>query len=215
MLKCLRSIVKRAAIALLSVFARFLYPRENMRGRWFEQHTIGWRWVWQSILWQKVLGFNRHCRWPVNPFNIVGPVENISFDIDDLNNFHMFGCYFQCFDARIVIGSGTYIAPNVGLITSNHNPMNPHEHRPGQDIIIGKSCWIGMNSVVLPGVHLGDHTVVGAGSVVTRSFPEGNCILAGAPARLIKDMAIVNAGVVGNATAADDSASPVQVPVIH
>jgi acetyltransferase-like isoleucine patch superfamily enzyme len=72
-----------------------------------------------------------------------------------------------------------------------------------------------MNSVVLPGVHLGDHTVVGAGSVVTRSFPEGNCILAGAPARLIKDMAIVNAGVVGNATAADDSASPVQVPVIH
>jgi len=188
-----RPIIKNIAISILKLFAGFLYPRQNLRGRWFERETIGWRWVWQSILWQKILGFNRHCPWPVNPLNIIGPAENISFDIEDLNNFHMFGCYYQCFDGRIAIGSGTYIAPNVGLITSNHDPTNLHEHRAGRSIVIGRSCWIGMNAVVLPGVHLGDHTTVGAGSVVTKSFPEGHCIIAGVPARLIRSLNVGSA----------------------
>ena len=43
-----------------------------------------------------------------------------------------------------------------------------------------------MNSVILPGVTLGNHTIVGAGSVVTKSFDEGYCIIAGNPARIVK-----------------------------
>ena len=43
-----------------------------------------------------------------------------------------------------------------------------------------------MNSMILPGVTLGSHTVVGAGSVVTKSFPEGYCVIAGNPAKKIK-----------------------------
>jgi acetyltransferase-like isoleucine patch superfamily enzyme len=43
-----------------------------------------------------------------------------------------------------------------------------------------------MNAVILPGVVLGDHTIVGAGAVVTKSFPEGYCIIAGVPAKVIK-----------------------------
>lgn len=45
-----------------------------------------------------------------------------------------------------------------------------------------------MNSVILPGVTLGNHTIVGAGSVVTKSFPEGNCVIVGNPGRVIKKL---------------------------
>ena len=47
---------------------------------------------------------------------------------------------------------------------------------------------IGMNPVILPGVTLGPKTVVGAGSVVTKPFPEGHCIIAGNPARVIRKL---------------------------
>lgn len=49
-------------------------------------------------------------------------------------------------------------------------------------VTIGDSCFIGMHSILMPGVELGDHTIVGAGSVVTKSFPEGNVVIAGNPA---------------------------------
>ena len=45
-----------------------------------------------------------------------------------------------------------------------------------------------MNSVILPGIVLGNHTIVGAGSIVTKSFPEGNCVIAGNPAKKIRDL---------------------------
>ncbi len=54
------------------------------------------------------------------------------------------------------------------------------------DLVIGDNCWIGMNSVVLPGVKLGEKTIVGAGSVITKSYEEGHCIIAGNPAKIIK-----------------------------
>lgn len=54
--------------------------------------------------------------------------------------------------------------------------------------MIGRNCWIGMNAVILPGVKLGDYTIVGAGAVVTHSFPEGYCVIGGVPAKKIKDL---------------------------
>ena len=45
-----------------------------------------------------------------------------------------------------------------------------------------------MNSIILPNVTLGDFTIVGAGSVVTKSFPEGYCVIAGNPAKIIKQL---------------------------
>ncbi|MFH4151026.1 DapH/DapD/GlmU-related protein, partial [Acinetobacter baumannii] len=89
--------------------------------------------------------------------------------------------------AHIYIGKGSYIAPNVGIITSNHDLADLESHTEGKDVVIGDKCWIGMNSVILPGVVLGNGTIVAAGAVVTKSFKQGNIVIAGVPAKIIKE----------------------------
>lgn len=167
-------------------FFSLFYDRKYLRGRWFEQTYKGFVWAARGVFWQKICGANRHIPWPVSPFIEISNGRNIIFDPDDLNNFQGKGNYFQNFNGKIYIGKGTYIAMNVGIITSNHDVNNLDEHFPGQDVKIGTSCWLGMNSIILPGVILGEKTVVGAGSVVTKSFPEGHCIIVGNPAKLLR-----------------------------
>jgi acetyltransferase-like isoleucine patch superfamily enzyme len=97
------------------------------------------------------------------------------------------GCFFQAV-GKIEIGDDVWIAPNVGIITANHDFSDlPKNSRP-KPVSIGPHCWIGMNAVILPGVTLGERTIVGAGSVVTKSFPEGHCVIAGNPAKLIRGL---------------------------
>ena len=86
------------------------------------------------------------------------------------------------------------VDPVVGIITANYDPLDLGRYRPAKPVIIGDHCWLGMNSVILPGVTLGAHTIVAAGSVVTRSFPDGLCVLAGAPARLVKSLSPASLG---------------------
>lgn len=176
------------AVPALRLIGPIFFQRQYLRGRHFSSNGEGWRWVARSILTQRILRYNRHVPWPTSPLIIVGDPRNIAFDVDDLNVFQMFGCYFQNYSASISLGRGTYIAPNVGLITANHDPANLDRHLPAEPIVIGEKSWIGMNSVILPGVVLGPGTIVGAGSVVTRSFPQGHCVIAGVPARVIKDL---------------------------
>lgn len=173
-------------LPFIRFFASLFFEKQFLVGKYFDQSIIGWKWVWRSIIWQKIFGFNRHIPWPVSPFIKISNAENISFNVNDINNFQAYGNYFQNFKGRIIIGEGTYIAPNVGIITVNHDFTNLDSYQEGKDVIIGKKCWIGMNSIILPGVILGDHTIVGAGSIVTKSFPEGNIVIAGNPAKPIK-----------------------------
>ncbi len=171
--------------AILSIW----YKKEYLKGRYFDVHVTGWRWAVEGLLYQKILRINSHVPWPVSPFSRVSyPASNIVFDVDDLHIFQTFGCYFQCFSASITLGRGTYVAPNVGLITANHNLTDLHSHYIGQPITLGERCWIGMNSVILPGVILGPATIVAAGAVVTQSYPRGYCVLAGVPARVVKTL---------------------------
>lgn len=55
-------------------------------------------------------------------------------------------------------------------------------------IQIGKNCWIGTNSTILPGIKLGDRTIVRANTVKTKSFPAGNVIIAGTPAKIVREI---------------------------
>lgn len=90
----------------------------------------------------------------------------------------------------ITIGDGTFIAPKVNLITINH-PAEPSKRdcTYGAPIVIGKNVWIGIASTVLPGVTIGDNSIVGANSVVTHDVPP-NTIVAGSPARKIGDVPV-------------------------
>ena len=168
----------------------FLYKQKYIKSRYFRGKlfgimAIGWQWVLTDILARIFLRVNRRIPFPVSyRIQIVQP-DNIIFHPDNLDNFHGFGNYYQAI-GRITIGKGSFIAPNVGIITSNHVIGNLEVHHPPKEVILGEKCWIGMNSMILPGVMLGDNTVVGAGSVVTKSFPEGNCVIVGNPAKVIK-----------------------------
>lgn len=166
------------------------YDKKYLVGRHFNRwhYTDGWRWILRYWFGQKVMGKNRHVPWPCPPHVCVGVPQNILFDPDDMQNFHTSGNYFQGIGATVAIGKGTMIAPGVGLITANHDFSDVHSNQPGKPIVLGENCWIAMNAMVLPGVTLGPYTMVGAGAVVTKSFPEGHCVLVGNPARKIRDL---------------------------
>lgn len=172
----------------LKFIGSLFFEKKYLSGKYFEESTEGWKWLLRSVFWQKILGVNRNIPWPVSPFINISDPKNIIFDVNDLNNFQTFGNYFQNFKAKIYIEKGTYIAPNVGIISVNHNPYNLDDYLDGKDVVIGKKCWIGMNAIILPGVKLGDNTIVGAGSVVTKSFPDGNLVIAGNPAKIISKL---------------------------
>lgn len=86
---------------------------------------------------------------------------------------------------KVYIGNYVVFAPNTGILSANHNLyfQDKYDIAP---IIIGDYCWLGMNSIVTAGVTLGTRTIVAAGAVVTRSFPDGFCVLAGVPAKPVK-----------------------------
>ncbi len=88
----------------------------------------------------------------------------------------------------VYIGDYTNIGPNVGIISSNHDLVNNDLQVGGEPVRIGRFCWMGMGAVILPGVTLGDFTIIGAGAIVTKSFPGGYCVIAGNPAKVIKQL---------------------------
>lgn len=170
----------------VDLFLSAVFDRKYMTGRHFDSSYVGYVWALRSIWQRHILRLGPKVPFPVALGCTISDPSRIYFHPDDLNNFQTNGTYFQCAFADIHLGCGCYIAPNVGIITANHDPLHLDRHLPGQDVVLGDHCWIGMNSVVLPGVVLGEHTVVAAGSVVTKSFPGGFCILAGTPAKVVK-----------------------------
>ena len=70
----------------------------------------------------------------------------------------------------------------------NHDIYDYTKYVAGKPVVIGDNCWLAANAVILPEVELGPHTIVAAGAVVTKSYPEGNCILAGVPAKIVENI---------------------------
>lgn len=91
-------------------------------------------------------------------------------------------------DTHIYVGDYTMFGPNVTLATPGH-PILPELRKKSYEynipIRIGKNCWLGAGVVVLPGITIGDNSVIGAGSVVTKDIPE-NCVAVGNPCRVLR-----------------------------
>lgn len=94
-------------------------------------------------------------------------------------------CYIQARNG-IILGNNVRIGPGVGLISADHNLDDYDQHLPAEPIRIGNNVWIGMNSVILPGIRIGDNVAIGAGSIVTSDIPS-NSIAVGNPCRVIKE----------------------------
>lgn len=134
---------------------------------------------------QKILGFNRSVPWPVHWSTKVIAPKNINpgTRCPGLS----FGCHI---DGRngIIFGKNVWLGPKVSIISKNHNVNNYNEWDEAPPIVIGDNCWLGNNATILPSVELGEHTIVAAGAVVTKSFTQGNVIIGGVPAKIIKKL---------------------------
>ena len=123
---------------------------------------------------------------------IISPVyancglRHVHFGKDVVVNFD---CKFVD-DGDIFIGDNTLIGPGCTFATADH-PISPrlrkHVLQRNKPIHIGKNVWFGSGAIVLPGVTIGDNSIIGAGSVVTKDIP-ANVIAVGNPAKVLREI---------------------------
>ena len=145
----------------------------------FRESTILPDGYWDYLLFR--LGINK-VYWPKEKTCLVSNPRKIYVGIN--SKIGRPGSYIQG-AGGVYIGDYVRFGPNVGILSSNHDLYNRDAYTT-KPIKIGDYCWLGMNTLVMAGVKLGPSTIVGGGSVVTKSFPEGYCVIAGNPAKVIK-----------------------------
>ena len=115
--------------------------------------------------------------------------ENVSI----ADSAHVSNAFFNTNSGKIIIGEYTFFGQNVSLITGSHDYKLIGKERMyaikafGNDITIGKGVWVGSNSVIIGPCIIEDNSVVAAGSVVVSNVQK-NSIVAGVPAKIIKNL---------------------------
>lgn len=169
----------------MASFLRFGFSK--IMGEGFHSDDLSISLIFKSFFFQKVLGFNRAVPWPVHWTSKISCPKKI--DRGTRYPGLSMGCHI---DGRngIKFGRNVWVGPRVSVISMNHDTNNYRNYVKSGPVIIGDNCWLGANAVILPEVELGEHTVVAAGSIVTKSFKEGNQVLAGVPARVVKKIGV-------------------------
>lgn len=141
-----------------------------------------------NFIAQRILRINGSCKVAVHFTSRVMFPERITMGRFVCMSFsRSLGCYIQATNG-IEFGDGVMFGPGVRIISANHDTANlRHAWAPAEPIRIGKDSWIGANAVILPGVQLGERVIVGAGAVVTKSFPS-DVVIAGNPAHILKEV---------------------------
>lgn len=101
------------------------------------------------------------------------------------------GCFISPVGSAIIqLGSHIDIAPQVMILTGSHKIDLQGDHIGGEgysaSVMVGDGCWLGSRSMLLPGVTLPKKTIVAAGAVVTKSIEDEMSLLAGVPAKVVK-----------------------------
>lgn len=153
--------------------------------RWFYPNSKGIPAIYLLVYFipQKILRINGSVGWPVHFTSRILHRKKIQVGNRSAPGINS-GCYIQAKNG-IIIGHNLRMGPNVGLISANHNPDNYDEWLKDSPIVIGDNVWIGMSVVVMPGVNIGNNTVIGANSVVTKNIP-ANSFAFGTPCKVIK-----------------------------
>lgn len=160
------------------LFFRWAYPG-------FDYHRYPFNQLMKCFLAQKVMRINSQVPWPVHWTSEVKGFGNIKRGTETPGS--TLGCYI---DGRngIEFGENAWIGPKVSIISMNHDLLEYKQYRSQAPIRIGRDSLLLTSCIILPGVELGPHTVVAAGAVVTKSFPDGNQLLGGNPAVVIKKL---------------------------
>ena len=169
--------IKRFALIILKILFKEIYQK-----RYINQPV-----ALKHYFFQKVLSVNRDCYWPVDWRSTVIGAEFILVGAGSAPGYSQGNYIVASLGSPITVGDYTVMGPNVILPGRNNNIYDHSIHDDG-GISVGNFCWIGANAVILPNVTLGDHVVVGAGSVVTRSFQHGYVVIAGNPAKVIRHL---------------------------
>jgi acetyltransferase-like isoleucine patch superfamily enzyme len=156
--------------------------------KWFYPKSKGIPIAFQLYFFlpQKILRINGRVPWPVHFTSRILYHRNISVGnwcAPGMNS----GCYIQARNG-IIIGHNLRMGPGCGLISANHDPSDYDIHLPHPPIVIGSNVWLGMNTVILPGVKIGDNVIIGANSVVRNDIP-ANVVASGNPCVIIREKA--------------------------
>lgn len=141
-----------------------------------------------NFIIQRVFGINDDISWSMHYTSHAYGDIKIGKNVE--RSFAVSGnCYVQGING-VEIGDNTIFAAGVKIISANHAVDSLYGWTPCRPIVIGHNVWIGANAVILPGVHIGDYAIIGAGAVVTKDVPS-MAVAVGNPARIVKTRQIV------------------------
>lgn len=164
-------------IAFLLFWLRFFYRKS---------YGIPLLYLLYFFIPQKILRINGNVEWPVHFTSRILFPQNIVVGNRSAPGMNAH-CYIQARNG-IIIGNNVRIGPGVGIISASHSLDDYDEHEQANSISIGSNVWIGMNSIILPGITIGDNVAIGAGSIVVGNIP-ANSIAVGNPCKVIKPKA--------------------------